>query len=152
MLSADELNRVLAEVGPLDDAILEVVGTDPDTWLVRFETVDVELEYDGPGGRLVFTVAIGTPSEANRLRIYEALLLYNVIWRDTGGLRMALSGPGAGALQIADLADADIDPRRIVLVAVNMAERALLWRGMMTAETAETSIPFEMQSTGYLRI
>jgi len=43
--------------------------------------------------RMVFSSEIGTVADDQELPVYEALLCYNLLWKDTGGVKIGLAGP-----------------------------------------------------------
>ena len=102
---------------------------------VRFEEWDVLAEWDDERQRLMLSVEIGTPPVDRVAEIYETLLSYNLLWRATGGVHMGLTGRKGPALQMAELAGAEIAPRQIALVAANLADKAGIWRAYFESET-----------------
>ena len=42
---------------------------------------------------MVLSAEIGNSSEALQRSLYEMLLCYNLMWRDTGGIKVGLAGP-----------------------------------------------------------
>ena len=124
----------MAEVGHLDDDIIECVRMEDGDYAVRFDEVDVFVEWDPGTARLVLSVEVGTPPASRAASICEALLAYNSLWRETGGLRLALTGREGAVLQIADLAGPAIDPKTIAIVAVNLVERTSIWRAYFELE------------------
>lgn len=141
MIDARKIGQLIAETGPGDDAILAVVQTGDDSWVIRYEHVDVDLELDAETARLVLSAEIGVPPAERRLSIYELLLAYSLLWRETGGIRMALTGAGGAAVQLVDLAAADLTVGVLATVAANLADRTLVWRAFFTGGApAETKI------------
>jgi hypothetical protein len=43
--------------------------------------------------RMVFSSEIGAVTDDQELPVYEALLCYNLLWKDTGGVKIGLAGP-----------------------------------------------------------
>lgn len=76
----------------------------PLSWSFAFEDDDlVIVDYAPQDGRVVFTAVLPAPEESRRAEVYELLLQYNAIWQETGGVRMAIEGPGGPVLQIFDM-------------------------------------------------
>ena len=134
MTDQERVARLMTEVGPLDDDIVEVAQTSDDSWAIRFEDVDIEVERDPLGGRLVLSAEIAVPRREDRVTVYEALLSYSMLWRETGGLRMALAEPGGAAVQLVDVSIADLTPKLLATVAANLAERTLVWRAFLASD------------------
>lgn len=140
-MQSEELDRLIAEVGPLDTSILTCVKTADGGYAIRFEDVDVLAEWDDRRKRLVLSAEIGVPSAVRTRHVHETLLSYNLLWRETGGLVMAMTGPGGAVLQLVDLAGAGIEARSIATVAVNLAERTRIWRAYFDSEEGEVEAP-----------
>lgn len=141
MKSVDDVNAVMADAGPLDDAIVSVARTADDRWVVQFDAVDVHVEYDEATGRVMLSAVIGLVPPLRTAAVYEALLSYSSLWRETGGVHMALNGPGGDVMQMVDLPASELRPDILVTVAVNLAERTLIWRGFFEDDGADAPPP-----------
>lgn len=126
--------RLVAEIGPLDDEVLAAFEVAPGEWAVRYSGIEVALEHDAAGGRLMMTATIGAPRPESALRLYELLLSYNLLWRDTGGIRMALLGAGGEAVQMADLTLAGLTAADLAGTLSGFARRAGAWRLVLASE------------------
>lgn len=129
-----ELDQLMAEVGAQDDRILACIKTPDGAFAIRFEELDVVAEWDETRKRLVLSSEVGTPPRARLAHIYETLLSYNLLYQVTGGVHLALTGRGGSVLQLVDLADAEIEPRQIAIVAVNLASLATIWQAYFESE------------------
>lgn len=132
-----DLAALMAEIGPMDEAILMVSRLDDGRWIVAFSEVNVEVEHDEATGRLMFSTLVAPAAKGREIEVYEALLLYSSIWRETGGIRMGLAGPGGDILQMADVFVPDATTRTVVTIARNLAERALVWRQFVSGRAAK---------------
>lgn len=141
----EDINAIIAEVGPLDDGIAEVLRLGPDTWAIRFAAADIQLEFDERMDRLMLSVDIGTIAAARRQSITEALIALSLLWRQTGGLRFGLSGPESPAFLMVDLAGGEITAKQIAIVASNLADRSIGWRAFLEATTDENVAPSDVQ-------
>ena len=128
MSDSESIRRVMEEVGPRDDEIFAVLQTGDKSWAVRFEHVDIEIELDADSERLMLSAEIGVPPEERRLSVYETLLIYNLLWSDTGGVRMALTEAGGSIVQMVDLHCSVVTTELIAIVTHNLNERSLAWR------------------------
>lgn len=144
-----EFDRLMGAVGPQDDAILAVVKTPDGAYAVRFEELDVLVERDVDRDRIALSVEIGSPRASRALAIYETLLSYNLLWQETGGVRMALTGKGGNVVQFVDLTGSEINPVSIATVAVNLASLTEIWRAFLESEGSDLAAP-EPVSTGDL--
>ncbi|KPL52568.1 type III secretion system chaperone [Prosthecomicrobium hirschii] len=146
MTDLEFLTSLIAEVGTRDDDIAGVLRTSPNSWLVRFADVDVEIEHQASRDRLVFASVIGPTLAGNREAVLEALLCYGFLWRQTGGMRMALTEPGGDVLQLFDLEAARIDLATLTNVVVNMADNTRNWRVFLAAAADAGSIAAPAQA------
>lgn len=123
----------MREIGPRDDGILEILQTGDESWAMRFQDVDIEVELEPEFRRLMLSTEIGAPNDDQRAPFYEAMLLYNLLWRDTGGVRMGLAEAGGPVLQMIDLHCSSITTDMLVAVVRNLNDRTLLWRDFLKA-------------------
>ena len=127
-MDSEQLDRLMAEVGPLDDDIPECVRLEGGDYAVRFDDVDVFVEWDAASARLVLSVEVATPPASRAASIYEALLAYNSLWRETGGLRLALTGARAPPCRSSTSPAPRSKPKTVAVVAVNLVQRTSIWR------------------------
>lgn len=118
-------------------------------WLVDLDGESLfDLEYDAVQGRMVIAGGICDVPEAARPAVYQALLQYNYIWTETGGLRMALDGMPGQAVLMHELAVQGLGPQRLCEVLGNMARVQRAWRTLLgRMEGGETAsleaLPFD---------
>jgi hypothetical protein len=128
MNDLERIQHVMRDIGPMDDDILAVVQTADDRWAVRFDDVDVDIELDTENERLMLSTTIG-PAPAKRLEtVYATLLTYSMLWRETGGIRMAMTNHGGDVLQMIELATSRLTPALLTIVAGNLCARTRIWR------------------------
>ena len=128
MNGQEKLRLTMQEVGPRDDGIDQVLQTGEETWAVRFEDVDVEVEFNPQTQRAMFSADIGVPPEERRLPICEAVLVYSMLWRETGGLRMAMNETGGPITQMVDVDCITLTIGTAAAVLHNLRDRTLIWR------------------------
>lgn len=149
-----EIDLILQEAGPREDGILGVLRIADDRWTIRFEEVDVEVECNSETGRVLFAAVIGPPPPSRARAVYEALLSYTMLWRETGGVRMGLNGPAGEAVQMVELAADELDPALAAVVAGNLAARTLVWRAHLNddVDDAEHSTSVDPADFNMIRI
>ena len=133
-MQAEQLDRLVSEAGPLDESIIACLRTPDGAHAVRFEDFDVLVENDEARDCLVLSSEVGAPSASRAASVYETLLCYNLLWRETGGLKLALTGRGGSVVLLVEIAAGQADARTLATVAVNLAERARIWRAYFEAE------------------
>jgi hypothetical protein len=81
-------------------AIDAIVQTEDPSWAIQFgdESI-ILLEPAEEPARIVISTELGSAAEAQQRAIYETMLCYNLMWRDSGGIKIGLAGP-QGALII----------------------------------------------------
>ena len=94
--------------------------------------------YLSLAGRLLLQAEIGPAPEEQRTKLHAAMLSVSFLWRESGGLHMALAGSEGSAVLMADLAGDELTSQTLATVAGNMAERVLVWRGIF-ANSADSA-------------
>ena len=92
--TVEQIQQLMQELGPATPDIDAVVQTEEPSWAIQFsdESIIIVEPADEPA-RLVMSADIGTAPEAAERHLYEALLSYNLLWRDNGGVKIGLAGP-----------------------------------------------------------
>jgi hypothetical protein len=96
--TVEQIQQLMQELGPSLPDIDAVVQTEEPSWAVQFsdETVLIIEPSEDPA-RMIFSAELGSATDDLQLPIYETLLCYNLMWRETGGVKIGLAGP-KGAL------------------------------------------------------
>lgn len=96
----EQIQQLIQELGPNMQDIDAIVQTEEPSWAIQFsdETIVIIEAAEDPA-RMVFSAELGSANDNNQHAVYEALLCYNLMWRDTGGVKIGLAGP-QGALII----------------------------------------------------
>jgi Tir chaperone protein (CesT) family len=82
----------MEQLGPTAEGVEAVVEVDPDHWVVEVEggqTASIERRQD------LGVITVSTPvgrALTDRLRVYETALVYNSLWRQSGGARISMAG------------------------------------------------------------
>ena len=98
--------------------------------------MDVEVENLTDTGHAALSSVIGTPAETERLRVYEAMLIYGMLWRDNGGVHMALTEPKGALMQLAEIPAFDLTQGEFAAVIKNFVEKAVIWRSLLEPEVS----------------
>jgi hypothetical protein len=93
-ITVEKIQQLLQELGPSTPDIDAVAQTEDPSWAIQFsdETVILIEPTDDPG-RMVISADLGHTTDSMQLPIYETLLCYNLLWRQTGGVKIGLAGP-----------------------------------------------------------
>jgi hypothetical protein len=100
MTTIEQITQLVKELGPAMPEIDAIVQTEEPSWAIQFsdETIIIIEPADDPS-RMVISAELGAAAEAQQRNVYETLLCYNLMWRDSGGVKVGLAGP-QGALII----------------------------------------------------
>ncbi len=100
MTTIEQIEQLIKELGPAMPDIDAVVQTEDPSWAIQFsdETIIIIEPADDPS-RMVISAELGAAAETQQRVVYETLLCYNLMWRDSGGVKIGLAGP-QGALII----------------------------------------------------
>jgi len=100
MTTIEQIENLVKELGPAMSDIDAIVQTEDPSWAIQFsdETIIILEPADDPS-RIVVSTELGAAAEAQQRTVYETMLCYNLMWRDSGGVKIGLAGP-QGALII----------------------------------------------------
>jgi hypothetical protein len=140
MTDFSHAHDLMAQVGDMLDLPQVTEFAERQSWLlVTKDNVAVSVELDGDNGRLVLAASAGPPSR-ERPADLEMLLVHNLAWRETGGLRFALDQPGGEAMLLFDVALAGLDASRLQALVGDLAAKAAVWRSYLS-RSAEAAPP-----------
>jgi hypothetical protein len=147
-----DANTLMKEIGPWLDAALIDQLTDGLWNILLDDDHIIEVELDDSRNVFVLSMSIGQPSPENQVDIYKTLLQTNALWRDTGGIRMAMEGGDEGDLLLmfdVPLPGLDVDSWGLRLH--DFVNAALGWRQVVTKTSATPDEAPEML-TSMIRI
>ena len=137
MQDFERIDLTMKEVGEHCDVIEEIIRIGEDRWELLIQS-DVEFlaEFDRPQQSLVITAEVAVPAAKDLLPVYEALLQFNQMRAETGGVTMSLSTEGV-VEQSFRLNVAVLEPHVLQHVLENLAEKVLMWRSVLHVETSD---------------
>ena len=128
MSSSEHVRALMSEIGPIMEFSSVLKVEDEDRWVLNLDGANVIVaEYFAEDDRLFLTSDAGVPPPEARLACYELLLAYNSMWRDSGGMRMALDREDGSVLQICDVAGAGLNGEALRLVLENFIRQLGDW-------------------------
>ncbi|MDO8298162.1 type III secretion system chaperone [Lacisediminimonas sp.] len=141
-ISLELAQLLMQELGPQTPEIDAVMQQDDTNWVLMLEDESaVAIEWTGNPSRLVLSANLGHPSEGSQLSVYETLLSYNLLWQDTGGVRMAIDGPQGEVMLIYDLFDDHLTVAELQTVVLNLTSIASIWRDYVKKDSNASSLP-----------
>jgi hypothetical protein len=131
----ERMQIMMEEIGPSMPEIEAVIQSEEKNWAIQFDDQSIiTLEWAEKPERVVLTSMLGVPSESMQLSVYETLLCYNLLWKDTGGVKMALSGPGGELVLLYELFVSDLSLNELQTVLSNFVSIAQVWCVYVTGE------------------
>lgn len=148
------ITDMLANVGEADAEIVSVILVEPGLWAVAFsDDRSIEVEVDVANSRLTFFTDLGEPEFEDRLRIYQTLLNYNMLWQETGGLRMGVSGTGDTVYLIGDIHLPEVSEVSLQEQLSGHARMAAIWSTyVQTGTLSDDSAPFAAGDVPLIRV
>lgn len=147
------LNEMLSAIGAANDEIAAILQVEPGHWAVGYQDdTTVEVECQEGSNRLTLTCGLGVPKLAALEPISRTMLSYNLLWRETGGLRMGLSGPGDTAYLIGDVYLPDTSEASLDQAIFNMAQLARIWTRFVTEGTMSDGQPDLLAPENMIRV
>jgi hypothetical protein len=133
--TVDQIQQLMQELGPSLPDIDAVVQTEEPSWAVQFsdETVLI-IEPSEEPPRMVFSAELGSASDDLQLPIYETLLCYNLLWRETGGVKIGLAGPKGALILSSELCLEGLTLMNLQEAINNFANIARSWSKYVVGE------------------
>ena len=147
MASAEQIGSIIEAIGPRDHDIEAVVQLPEGDYVIHYDGLEITLEYDAEFDRLMISADLGQPPFDKRLSVYTTMLNYSLLWRDTGGVRMALTADGA-VVQMADLSGPELTVDLLDTVLRNFAAKARLMRDYVASGDSNESPTDTLMSLG----
>ncbi|MEM7475294.1 MAG: type III secretion system chaperone [Planctomycetota bacterium] len=128
----EHIQTLVADVGPLVEAIETIEELSEHRWGVACsDDLMIEIECLQAANRLSFLVSIGAVRDINETEVYRTLLSYNILWRENGGVHMALDQEGEVAL-LADIYHLDLTLETLVEILERLIDSASAWRQFLS--------------------
>lgn len=140
MLPTDQLAQLLTDVAPLLDLEGLIGFEQAQVWTLAVdEDTLLQAEYNESAGLLRIDVELAPLPPNSGSELLETLLIYNDQQGRTGGIHLALDGPGGSVIQSLNLAVADLDASRLSAVLGNYIEVLRGWREILGKPDALTA-------------
>lgn len=127
MSSAETAERLLEELGPILDpeAILKLA--EPGLWsVVVRDDIQIDVSFEEADETFLFKAPLGGVPQDRAKGVYEMLLRFSFLVRETGGLHAALDGDGEAVLIYRHPAS-DLEVSRLALLLNNLADSVAAW-------------------------
>lgn len=139
MSGLHHIQYLMSELGPSLAPLGIRAETASSWWIALNEETEkiIGIDYDDAMNRIVISALIGPIQEQAKLKIYEFALQYNLIWKTTGGLRLAVESPN-NLLLMLELPVLDLNLMRLETVILNFAYSLKGWREIVSREWNES--------------
>ena len=148
MSTAQDMRSVVTGTGALDERIDLVLQTGDAEWMVRYGDVEVDIEFDADSDRVMISADLGVPPADRRADIYELLMAYALLWRETGGLRAGFSPTDRALSLMGDFGAEGLTPHMLASVIANFSGTVAIWRQAVAAHTEKV----DPNEQGFLRV
>lgn len=136
------LTEMLSAIGAANADIAAILEVEPGHWAVGYQDdMTVEVECQDGSNRLTLTCGLGIPKLSEIDRIRHTMLNYNLMWRESGGLRMGLSGAGDEAYLIGDVYLPDTSEASLDQALFNIVQLGRIWTNFVTEGTLSGDQP-----------
>ncbi|SDG76746.1 type III secretion system chaperone [Propionivibrio dicarboxylicus] len=136
MSSQQTLRDLMTEIGPLLDLAQITEFSEDASWHLVFDTdIHMDIEYDPKGERLMITGDLSElPQERENTCV--ALLRYNYLWTEHGGVRAALDGVPGRLVLMLEMPVARLEISRLCAALRNLRTVIETWRAILSGKTS----------------
>jgi len=136
------MHSLMLALGPVTTGVEAVVEHSPGQWAILLaDGGEVTAELDDEASAIAFTLPVAAPAASERRRVYEAALLYNSLWRETAGTRLAMAGESGIITVGLELPVAALDLAALQDVLALLADRAETWHEVIRGQSAPDDRP-----------
>lgn len=139
--SLGEMPGLLQDMAASTPEIVQIGQEEETNWLVLLQDGrSLLIEWQPLPCALILTAVLGTAPVPRQKAVYTTLLLFNLLWRDTGGLRMSLGGLDN---EVVMTRERRFDDGKLDLQAelLNFADLVPLWAAYVTSKDEEEEAP-----------
>ncbi len=140
--SLERFQIMMEEIGPSMPEIEAVIQSEESNWAIQFENQTITtLEWSEKPDRVVLSSAMGIPSKSMQLTVYETLLCYNLLWKETGGVKMGLAGPDGELMLLYEMYMDNLTLQDLQTILVNFINISSAWSVFITDEKGSLVAP-----------
>ncbi len=146
MTSLEHIQRLIEELGPATEEVVEVHQQEEGSWDVSYaDETRVGLDHMADQDKLMLTTELGPLPEDRKAHSHEFLLIYNYAWTQSGGIKMGLEAPGGNVVMMFELNASSLDLQTLQGILASFVEKAGCWRELVAAgfDQEETAVEHE---------
>ena len=126
----EAIQQIMQALGPSTAEIDAIIQSEETSWAVQLADENViVIEWADQPPRLVMSATLGRPEEDARLAVYQTLLSYNFLWKDTGGVKAALAGPTGEVVLLVDFHSNPLYEHEVRNLLLDFAQLTTVWMG-----------------------
>jgi hypothetical protein len=134
MSSWQAVHDLIAQVGPVLDLQQVTEFAEDQAWCLVFDTsTRVDVDYDEHGDRLVLTANVATVEAHAQAKSFEALLRYNYLWTQHGGVRAALDGAPGNVVVMIETPASGLEISKLCSIVQGFRATVDGWRGVLAS-------------------
>ena len=135
----DDVHNLMKEIGPISDLFRVTEFDEARTWQLDVDdNTSVFADYDDELDKLTISADVATIDPNAKTEVYESLLMFNYQWEETGGLKMALSGPSDGVVLAYEVPVVERQVTVFHQILQNFVIHVHSWRTMLESGTFQT--------------
>lgn len=128
-IDLERAQMLMSELGFGMPKELTVSQIEESLWAVRLEDNSaLFVQWANTPERLVLSATLGRALAEQQLALYETLLSYNLLWQETGGVRIGMDGAHGELTMIYDFFSDSPSTGTLRTVLFNLANLARVWR------------------------
>lgn len=129
------VQAIMQQLGPGTPEIDAIIQSEECSWAIQFadESVIV-IDWADQPPRLVLSATLGRPAQEARLAVYQSLLSYNLLWKETGGIKAALAGPMGEVVLFAELYSDPLYETELRKSLLDFVRLSAVWREYVASE------------------
>jgi hypothetical protein len=151
---AHDLRAMLYEAGPMSDSIQSIMQASSTAWSIGFEDGTLVLaEWLAGPARVTLSASIGAPQSRRRATVHSVALSYNMLWRETGGVRIGQAGDEETMLLMQDVYGGESSSEQFARAIEHFSRLAAWWGAYVEAdEPVETVEPRDFMTAMASRV
>lgn len=134
-IDLDRAQLLMSELGSGMPEEVAVSQVEQSLWTIQFDDNSaLFVQWANTPERLVLSATLGRAQAEKQLALYEILLSYNLLWQETGGVRIGMDGPQGELTMIYDVFADSLSPSALRTVVLNLANLARVWRAYVSGD------------------
>ncbi|RJG42096.1 type III secretion system chaperone [Motilimonas pumila] len=145
--------QLMLEIGPAMDFDEVTEVKDKNFWMMTFNSYFyIEADLDSALGSLSFTMDIGQPETRRRAELLESMMVYNSLWKQTGGVRLALEEANGHFVLIVERNLMQLDIIELQNLLTNYIKACMYWKQIVEGEILDIEPVLNLNVNHMMRV